>query len=128
HGRPVVLGGIPPARGVVQAASKAALDAGVAPGMTLVQAQAVAPQAHFAAPDAQDMQREWERLAVILGRFSPLVEAAEEPGVFYLDGHGMGRLYPTEREYVSHIRFTLQAEMYQARVAVAGSRFAARAA
>lgn len=128
QGRPVVVGGVPPARGIVETASKAARDAGVEPGMTLTQAQAIVPQAHFVAPDPAGMQQEWERLAVVLGRFSPLVELAAEPGVFYIDGHGMGRLYPTEREYAAHIRFTLQGENYQARVAVAGSRFAARAA
>jgi protein ImuB len=127
QGQPVILGGIPPQRGTVTGASKAAREAGVELGMTLNQAQSIVPQAHFVPLSSEEERQEWERIAVLLGRFSPMVELAE-PGVFYLDAQGMGRLYPTEREYLAHIRFTLQGEGYQSRVAMAGNRFSARVA
>ncbi len=114
--------------GLVRAASREARQAGVEPGMTRKQAEAMAPHVRFDALDPHAEAAEWERLALLLGRFSPTVEKAEEAGVFYLDAHGLGRLYPSLREYLAHIRFTLQGEGYQPRVAVAGSRFAARAA
>jgi protein ImuB len=116
------------ARGRVLCASRTARLAGVQTGMTRPQVETIRPGTQFADIDHDRETREWQRLAGVLGRFSPSVEIAPEPGVFYLDGHGMGRLYGTTRDYLSHIRFTLQGEGYHTRVAIAGSRFAARAA
>lgn len=109
------------------ALSRSAFEAGLRVGMLPQQAEAVLPTVRFVLSDASATQQEWERLAILLERFSPSVEIAGH-GLFYLDAHGMGRLYTDIRDYLAHLRAILLAESYPARAAVAGSRFSAFAA
>ena len=123
-GTPVVL---LDQRDLVLGCSRASRDQGIVVGATRKQAQAICEEARFVTVDPEEDRAEWERLALLLGRFSPHVEIAGD-GLFYLNAQGMGRLYGLPREYLAEILLTLQDEQYHARTALAGSRFAAYAA
>jgi protein ImuB len=127
----VVVGGVPPERGSVQALSAEARCAGLRPGMTLSAAQAVLPAARFLRPDPTLEQRETDRLAALLRTLTPGVEVAARPAggrVFFLDGRGLGRLHASEEAFAHRTHDLLAGHGYPARVGVAGNKFTAEVA
>src|SRR5690349_1854507 len=92
RGKPVVVGGRPDQRGVVSAASYEARKFGVHSAMPLRTAAKLCPQAVFL--DGHHAKYgEWsDRVASILGRFSPVVEMVSIDEA-YLDLAGTERLY-----------------------------------
>jgi protein ImuB len=65
------------------------------------------------------------RLLELLWRFSPAAEpSAEEPGVFWLDASGLGRIEPSLACWARRLRAELERDGFTARVAVGFSRFA----
>ncbi len=92
RGKPVVVGGRPDQRGVVAAASYEARKFGVHSAMPLRTAGRLCPHAIFL--DGQhEKYSEWsDRVATILGKFSPIVEMVSIDEA-YLDLSGTERLH-----------------------------------
>src|SRR5438445_5040868 len=92
RGKPVVVGGRPDQRGVVSAASYEARKYGIQSAMPLRTAAKLCPHAIFL--DGQHAKYgEWsDRVATILGKFSPIVEMVSIDEA-YLDLAGTERLH-----------------------------------
>jgi DNA polymerase-4 len=92
RGKPVVVGGQPDQRGVVSAASYEARKYGIHSAMALRTAGKLCPHAVFLEP-RHSLYSEWsDRVAAILGKYSPVVEMASVDEA-YLDLAGTARLY-----------------------------------
>ena len=92
RGKPVVVGGQPDQRGVVSAASYEARKYGIQSAMPLRTAARLCPHAIFL-ESRHHLYSEWsDRIAVILGKYSPIVEMASVDEA-YLDLAGTERLH-----------------------------------
>jgi DNA polymerase-4/protein ImuB len=87
-GRPLVLGGAPGERKVVQLCSPEAEAAGVKPGLLLREVVPLCPEAIVLQPDPVRTAAVLESLVAALQRVSPVVEPAED-GYVYLDLRGI---------------------------------------
>ena len=92
RGKPVVVGGQPDQRGIVSTASYEARKYGIHSAMPLRTAGRLCPHAIFLEPRHQ-LYSEWsDRVAAILGKYSPVVEMASVDEA-YLDLAGTERLH-----------------------------------
>src|SRR6202165_3875900 len=92
RGKPVVVGGQPDQRGVVTAASYEARKYGIQSAMPLRTAGRLCPHAVFL-ESRHHLYSEWsDRVAAILGKYSPVVEMASVDEA-YLDLAGTERLH-----------------------------------
>ena len=92
RGKPVVVGGRPDQRGVVSAASYEARKFGIHSAMPLRTASRLCPHAVFL-DGHHEKYSEWsDRIATILGQFSPIVEMVSVDEA-YLDLSGTERLH-----------------------------------
>ena len=92
RGKPVVVGGQPNRRGVVSAASYEARKYGIHSAMPLRTAGKLCPHAIFL-EGRHELYAQWsDRIAEILGKFSPIVEMASIDEA-YLDLTGTERLF-----------------------------------
>jgi DNA polymerase IV len=92
RGKPVVVGGRPDQRGVVSAASYEARKFGIHSAMPLRTAGRLCPHAIFLDGHHQKYSEWSDRVASILGRFSPIVEMVSIDEA-YLDLAGTDRLH-----------------------------------
>lgn len=91
-GKPVVVGGRPGSRGVVTSASYEVRALGVHSGMSMTEAQRLAPHAVFV-PTRHDCYGPYaQRVKAVLERWAPKVQTASIDE-FFLDFHGCDRLY-----------------------------------
>src|SRR4029077_18234068 len=91
RGKPVVVGGQPDQRGIVSTASYEARKYGIHSAMPLRTAGRLCPHAVFLEPRHQ-LYSEWsDRVAAILGKYSPVVEMASVDEA-YLELGGTERL------------------------------------
>ncbi|HXG53373.1 MAG TPA: DNA polymerase Y family protein [candidate division Zixibacteria bacterium] len=103
--------------------------AGVLPGLSFSAALALAAGLRAGAVSSREVEAAVETLCGRLMRFSPRVEpSAEEAGVFWLDGDGLGRLYASPKQWAAAIRSDVAAQKFSAAVAVGFSRFGTYAA
>jgi DNA polymerase-4 len=92
RGKPVVVGGQPDQRGIVSTASYEARKYGIHSAMPLRTAGRLCPHAIFLEP-RHHLYSEWsDRVAAILGKYSPVVEMASVDEA-YLDLAGTERLH-----------------------------------
>ena len=92
RGKPVVVGGQPDQRGIVSAASYEARKYGIQSATPLRTAGRLCPHAIFLEP-RHHLYSEWsDRVAAILGKYSPIVEMASVDEA-YLDLAGTERLH-----------------------------------
>jgi DNA polymerase-4 len=92
RGKPVVVGGQPDQRGIVSTASYEARKYGIHSAMPLRTAGRLCPHAIFLEPRHQ-LYSEWsDRVAAILGKYSPVVEMASVDEA-YIDFAGTERLH-----------------------------------
>src|SRR5438105_9148810 len=99
-GRPLVLGGAPGERKIVQLCSPESEAAGVRPGLPLREVVPLCPDAVVLQPDPVRTASVLESVLASLQRVSPTVEPDEE-GYLYVDLRGMRQLYGT-REALEH--------------------------
>jgi DNA polymerase-4 len=92
RGKPVVVGGRPDQRGVVSAASYEARKFGIHSAMPLRTAGKLCPHAIFLDGHHEKYSQWSDRVATILGRFSPIVEMVSIDEA-YLDLAGTERLH-----------------------------------
>src|SRR5215813_8780337 len=91
-GRPLVLGGAPGERKVVQLCSPEAEAAGVRPGLPLREVVPLCPEAMVLQPDPVRTAAVLDAVLSDLQRVSPLVEPADD-GYFFVDLRGLEALY-----------------------------------
>jgi DNA polymerase-4/protein ImuB len=91
-GRPLVLGGAPGERKVVQLCSPEAEAAGVWPGLPLREVVPLCPEAVVLQPDPVRTAGVLESVVAQLQQVSPLVEPADD-GYLFLDLRGLQTLY-----------------------------------
>src|SRR5579862_8762502 len=91
-GRPLVLGGAPGERKVVQLCSPEAEAAGIRPGLPLREVVPLCPNAVVLQPDPVRAAAVLEAVLADLQKVSPAVEPAAD-GYFYLDLRGLQTLY-----------------------------------
>ncbi len=93
-GRPLVLGGAPGERKVVQLCSPEAEEAGVWPGLPLREVVPLCPGAIVLQPDPVRTASVLEAVLADLQRVSPLVEPGDgDDGYFFLDLRGLQGMY-----------------------------------
>src|SRR5712692_266892 len=93
-GRPLVLGGAPGERKIVQLCSPEAEAAGVRPGLPLREVVPLCPEAIVLQPDPVRTAAVLESVLADLQRVSPLVEPGlNEAGYFFLDLRGLRAMY-----------------------------------
>jgi protein ImuB len=110
----------------VVALSPAAHRAGLRPGATLAASRAVLPALRDLPHDAAADTRALESLAVLLGRFSPIIGIADGR-TLALDITGCGALYSGESCLFREAVDAAAAQGYHVRAAVASTAAAARA-
>lgn len=91
-GRPLVLGGAPGERKIVQLCSPEAEAAGIRPGLPLREVVPLCPEAMVLQPDPVRTATVLEAVLADLQRVSPAVEPAED-GYFFLDLRGLQAMY-----------------------------------
>src|ERR1700682_6566359 len=105
-GRPLVLGGAPGERKVVQLCSPEAEAAGVWPGLPLREVVPLCPEAIVLQPDPVRTASVLEAVVAELQRVSPAVEPGED-GYLFLDLRGLQAMYgeasPVEAGLPPHV-------------------------
>lgn len=127
-GRPLVLGNPQGGRPVVLDATPEALKAGVRPGMTLREAQALCPQVVILTADPVRESTVAQKVTARLEDLSPLVELdTTEQGSWYVDLTGLERHYGSDQDATKHILACVD-PILQPRAGLAPARFTARVA
>jgi protein ImuB len=107
----------------------AAWRKGVRPGMRHAAALSLCGNLRARVVAAEAIEQAVRELTVCLRRFSPHVEpSAEEPGVFWLSGLGLKRLFGRPAVWADAIHHTLHEEGWRAAVAVGHGHFTTYAA
>ncbi|MHB8767075.1 MAG: DNA polymerase Y family protein [Deferrisomatales bacterium] len=128
-GEPVAVVDRDRPQGVVRWAGEEARARGVRPGMRYAAALSLAAGLRAAEVPGAEVADGVGRIAERLRRFAPGVEPCrDEPGVFWLDAGGLGRLFGSARPWARGIRTELAALGLQSRVAVGFTRFGTYAA
>ncbi len=97
---------------------------GVLPGQRYAAALSLAASLRAGVVGAAEIQKALEHLIYIFMRFTPEVEASnEEPGVFWLNGAGLGRLYASPKKWAGEIQKDLRERGFTAHLAAGFTRF-----
>src|SRR5919204_6929710 len=128
-GRPLVLGGAPGERKVVQLCSPEAEAAGIRLGLPLREVVPLCPEAIVLQPDPVRVAGVLDQLVAGLQQVSPVVEAAAdaEEGFLYLDLRGLDALCGTLGSLEQAIRAVVP-PLLRPRFGLANGKFAAAAA
>jgi DNA polymerase-4 len=110
RGKPIVVGGLPTERNLVMSCSYAARAFGVRPGMALAEAARRCPRAIFRRGDSQAANRLRERTALLVRRFTPLVEVTSIDDLF-ADLTGCARLSRSAFETAVALRAAIRREV-----------------
>src|SRR5215472_441133 len=125
-GRPLVLGGAPGERKVVQLCSPEAEAAGVRPGLPLREVVPLCPEAMVLQPDPVRTAAVLEAVLADLQRVSPAVEPADD-GYFFLDLRGLQGMYGELAALEEAIHAAVPA-LLRPRLGFANGKFAAAVA
>jgi protein ImuB len=101
-----------------------AREAGVLPGFRYASALTLAPGLRAGVMPDIEITRAVDAVAELLRRFSPDVEPArDEPGVFWMDASGLGRLHASLHAWAQMIRDGLSRTGFDTSVVVGFTRF-----
>jgi protein ImuB len=103
--------------------SPEARSAGISVGMRYAQGLSLEPKLQAAQVTPRELQEELNRLTELLRSFSPEVEVAKEPGVFWLGAGGLGSLFLSASAWARQIQGALGAMGRRGSVVVGFSRF-----
>jgi DNA polymerase-4/protein ImuB len=127
-GRPLVLGGAPGERKVVQLCSPEAEAAGVRPGLPLREVVPLCPEAVVLQPDPVRTASVLEAVLADLQHVSPLVEpGAGDDGYFFLDLRGLHGMYGELAAVEEAVRAAVP-PLLRPRLGFANGKFAAAVA
>jgi len=111
-------------QGLVLWVNESARQQGVLPGLRYAAAFALASTLRAGEVSPAENEKALAGLTDRLLRFTPEVEpAAQEPGVFWLNGAGLQRLYASPKQWASAMQQDLSAQGFNANLAVGFSRF-----
>ena len=111
-------------QGLILWVNEKARQRGVLPGLRYAAGFSLASALRAGEVPPAESEKAVSELAHRLMRFTPEVEAsAEEPGVFWLNGAGLQRLYASAQEWAYAIHKDLSAQGFAARLAVGFTRF-----
>jgi len=111
-------------QGLILWVNDRARRAGVLPGLRYAAAFSLAFGLRAAEVSPAEIDKAIAALTQELIRFSPEVEpATEEPGVFWLNGAGLSRLYASRQKWGYAIHRGIEAQGFQAGVVVGFTRF-----
>jgi nucleotidyltransferase/DNA polymerase involved in DNA repair len=127
-GRPLVLGGAPGERKVVQLCSPEAEAAGIWPGLPLREVVPLCPEAVVLQPDPVRTAAVLESVVAQLQQVSPLVEpGASDDGYLFVDLHGLQAMYGDFARLEDAIRAAVP-PLLRPRLGFGGGKFAAAVA
>jgi DNA polymerase-4/protein ImuB len=127
-GRPLVLGGAPGERKVVQLCSPEAEAAGVQPGLPLREVVPLCPEAVVLQPDPVRTASVLESVLVELQRVSPLVEPGSgDDGYLFLDLRGLQAMYGSFSQLVEAIQAAVP-PLLRPRIGLGSGKFTAMVA
>ncbi|MCC6749238.1 MAG: DNA polymerase Y family protein [Deltaproteobacteria bacterium] len=124
RGQPVILADAAATRARVLEATPEAEAAGLQPGLSMVTARALCPEAVIVPPDAAFLRAARKEVLAALYAFAEGV-GRDEQGAFFLSLAGCERLHPDEKVLGEKLARTVRALGYEGRVAIAGSALAA---
>jgi DNA polymerase-4 len=128
RGRPVIVGGVPPGRGVVSAASYEARAFGVHSAMSVTEAYRRCPHGVFLPVDGRRYQQASRDVMAILRRFTPQVEPISIDEAF-MDVTGSRPLFGEGQEIAAAIKSAIRdAVGLTASVGVASTKLVAKIA
>jgi protein ImuB len=111
-------------QGLVLWVNESARRQGVLPGLRYAAAFSLASTLRAGEVAPVESEKALNDLTERLLRFTPEVEpAAQEPGVFWLNGSGLQRLYASPKQWASAVKKDLSAQGFHANLAVGFSRF-----
>ena len=111
-------------QGLVLWVNEKARQQGVLPGLRYAAAFSLAPALRAAEVSPAEIKKAVNELAHCLMRFTPEVEpSADEPGVFWLNGAGLQRLYASAQTWAYAIHNDLRSQKFAASLAVGFTRF-----
>ena len=111
-------------QGLVIWVNESARQQGVLPGLRYAAAFSLASTLRAGEVSQAESDKALGDLTERLLRFTPEVEpAAQEPGVFWLNGSGLQRLYASPKAWASAMQQDLGAQGFNANLAVGFSRF-----
>jgi len=111
-------------QGLILWVNESARRQGVLPGLRYAAAFSLASTLRAGEVPPAESDKALVNLTERLMRFTPEVEpAAREPGVFWLNGSGLQRLYASPKKWASAIRQDLFVQGFNANLAVGFSRF-----
>jgi DNA polymerase-4 len=128
RGKPVIVGGVPPGRGVVSAASYEARAFGVHSAMSVTEAYRRCPHGVFLPVDGRRYQQASRDVMAVLGHFTPLVEPISIDEAF-MDVTGSRPLFGEGPEIAAAIKAAIREEVgLTASVGVATTKLVAKIA
>jgi DNA polymerase IV len=128
RGKPVIVGGVPPGRGVVSAASYEARAYGVHSAMSVTEAYRRCPHGVFLPVNGRRYQQASREVMAILRRFTPQVEPISIDEAF-LDVTGSRPLFGEGPEIAASIKSAIREEVgLTASVGVATTKLVAKVA
>jgi protein ImuB len=115
-------------QGVVLWVNERARQSGVLPGQRYAAALSLAAGLRAGEVESKEITQSVSELTRRLMCFSPEVEpAAGEPGVFWLNGAGLKRLYHSPRQWAQAIQQEIETQSFAAGIVVGFTRFGAYA-
>ena len=115
--------------GRITAVNRAALAAGVEPGMRYAAALGICGELRAGTVDSRERDELRRRLITLLGAFSPQVEAAEaEEALFWVNASGLERIYETPLSWAEAVRASVEGDGLVCRIALGFTRFGTYAA
>ncbi|WP_428266819.1 DNA polymerase Y family protein [Haliangium sp.] len=121
---PVVVVAKDEPQGVIQWVNAKARAARILPGHRYAHALSLAPDLRAGVVAEHEIATGVAAVAERLRRFSPEIEpCADAPGVFWLDGAGLERLFGSRRRWARGIERDLREQGYELALAVGFSRF-----
>jgi protein ImuB len=103
--------------------SEKAGHAGVIPGLRYAAGCSLAPNLRVGVVPSAEIEKGVAALTERFMRFTPDVEPAEEPGIFWLGGSGLSLLYPSLKEWAHSVRDNIEGAGFHGSVVVGFTRF-----
>ena len=111
-------------QGLILWVNEKARQHGVLPGLRYAAALSLATDLRAGEVTPTEIQKAVEELTHRLMHFTPEVEpAAEEPGVFWLNGMGLKLLYPSSKKWARALHADIAAQKFQVSVVAGFTRF-----
>ena len=111
-------------QGLILWVNERARQHGVLPGLRYAAALSLAAELRASEVSPNEIRKAVKELTQRLMRFTPEVEpAAEDPGVFWLNGMGLQFLYPSSNQWARALHADIAAQRFQVNVVAGFTRF-----